>query len=152
MSAQQGFDLGTQQESAKVAESRGVWIEIRDLEDEVMTYESPNGEGAPPTTRRVRILVSGTYSSQYRLAFDRQRGKMIAKRRTKLTSQQLTENQRELAAACCLAWEGFFLNGVGYACTPENAVKLFEAAPHIQEQVEEQMQDHASFFRTASTS
>jgi|SRR3954470_7902560 hypothetical protein len=145
----QGFDIGEQKIDAKEVESQGVWVELTGGDEEPLMYTPPGDDQTP---KPVRILVAGTYSSQYTRARDIQQQKMIAKRRTKLTPAQIKENGRDLAAACCIAWEGFYFKGTPFPCSAPNALILFEKAPFILEQVESQMTDHASFFKTASSS
>jgi hypothetical protein len=129
----------------ELRESEGSWVEVLDMEDEPVTYK--DGE----TVKPVRILVAGTYSKQYREITDKQRNRMLKQKRNKLTGAQLRENAKEVAAHCCINWEGFNNKGAPFPCNVTNALALFTAAPHFQEQVEAQMLDHASFFRKPSS-
>lgn len=140
-----GFDVTAAGNTVQDKEGEGVWVNLRDVNNDPVEYEK-DGEKRP-----LRILVAGTYSKQYRDISDRQRNKLLKTRRMQLTGDQLRENQREASAHCCIAWEGFHAAGKEFACNPTNAMAVFKAAPWFQEQVEEQMQDHESFFRNASS-
>jgi hypothetical protein len=147
MSTQSGFNMKAAASApVKDAEGKGQWVELDDLDGTSLTYEI-DGEVRP-----IRILVAGAYSKQYQDANDEVRGRMIKARRREVTGSQLTVNQREVAAACCLNWEGFFDGEAVFPCSKPNAIILFQARPDFQEQVEAAMMDHASFFRKTSGS
>lgn len=113
-------------------------------EDEGTVVQIKDASGQPEDG--VTITVAGSYSSQYRRTSSAQRDRMLKQRRTQLSGEQLERNQLELDAACIISWEGFTTGQAPYPLTKENAVALLTKAPWIREQVEEAMQDHASFF------
>jgi hypothetical protein len=142
----QGFTIGQSGSEVQERESEGAWMDVKDELGEPMTYT-----GADGSLRPVRIKVAGTYSKQYRAVVDLQKSRMLKGKRVS-KGEQLTDNQREAAGACCLEWEGFFAGAQPYECSIRAAMVLFQQAYWIQEQVEEQMQDHASFSKTSTNS
>jgi hypothetical protein len=127
-----GLDLSTSKSVAD-RESEGRWVDILDSQGEA--YDPP-----------VRMLVAGSYSQHYRKAQDAQRNRLIKQRRTSLTGDAVKQQQLELSAACVLKWEGVLNNGSPVDCTRESVAHMLDACPWITRQVEEAMEDHASFF------
>lgn len=128
------FDL-SQTKAASQQEDEGQWIE---LANEV-------GEPYDPT---VRFLVAGTYSSHFRKIDSAQTERALKQGRKALRRDVVERNRVERAAACILKWEGVMFNGAPIECTRENAMRVLEA-PWIREQVEEAMNDHSGFSRSA---
>ena len=140
-----GFELGS---AAPVAdlEDAGTVVHLCGLDDELMffTPEGPKAKEQPVT-----ITVAGSYSKRYRRAQNAQTTRAIkggGRRGSRITGESLREQRENLAAACVLAWEGFFDAGKPLDCTRENAAMVFERATWILEQVEAAQVDHASFF------
>lgn len=141
-----GFDINTAADAANV-EDEGQVVHCRDRAGDPMYY----GEDKKPVT----ITVAGSYSSFYRKEQARQRARIGKMQRRRLTSDlgNLAEDQALYqAAACCLAWDGFFAGDKPVPCTAENARLVLERAPWIREQVEEAMHDHEGFSKTNSAS
>lgn len=61
------------------------------------------------------------------------------------TGPRMDYEQRYMAAAACISWTGFMAGANEYECTVPNAVKLFEAKPDYQEQVEAASGNRALF-------
>lgn len=135
-----GFQVGQTGGDVRDRETEGSWMDVNDEQGDPMMYK--DGDKLLP----VRILVAGTYSTQYRSIVDIQKSRMLKGRRV-TAGEQLTSNQREAVAACCLAWEGFFHGAEPYECNIKSAVTLLQQAYWIQEQVEERMGDHTAFFK-----
>lgn len=117
----------------RASEEEGVTVEIRNRAGELE-------EG-------VTITVVGTYSATYRKVRDANRDKMVKQRRGMLNGEALDAQAIETAARCIKGWTGFTANGQPYPYTRENAIALLSEADWIREQVEEAMNDHASFFQ-----
>jgi hypothetical protein len=137
----QGFDLAA---AAPVAalEEQGTTVELTGADGEPLTF----GDDRPVT-----MTIAGTYSARYRKAERAEADRMLKRKKKQVTPEEAEERMMSLAAACVLAWDGFFSNGEPFACTPENVKAVLKAAPWIYSQVLEAMQDHARFFSTAST-
>jgi hypothetical protein len=149
--AKGGFDLQSNDaRSVAETEDAGVWVDCRKANGDPMMYTVIEGEGEAEKSveKQARILVAGTYSNVYRRAQDKQRDKMLRMRRSKMTGAEMLTQQLELAAACCINWEGFISNGKLVLCNAQNALAVLAVAPWIREDVEAQMTDHASFFST----
>lgn len=115
-------------------EDEGTIVQINDV----------NGEPEEGTT----ITVVGSYSKHFQNAMNAKRHRLS--RRRNMTTMEL---RVEAAAAGIVTWEGFTDSGQPYPPTQENAIALLVRAPWIMEQVEEVMNDHASFFsKSALTS
>jgi hypothetical protein len=112
-------------------EEEGITIDIKDA----------SGEKEPG----VQITVAGTYSATYRKAQSQNRDKFL-KQRGGLDGDTLETRSLELTAKCIKSWKGFTSDGKEFPCTKDNAIALLSGAPWIREQVEEAMNDHASFF------
>jgi hypothetical protein len=139
---QGGFDLGG---AATVAdrEDAGQWVELRDANGDVLTY------GAEQS---VRVRVAGTYSKRFRRAKKTQTDRQLRQRKVTLNADQLEENSIELVSACVMEWEGFFNAGAPLSCSPDNVALVLKRAPWIRDQIEQAMDDHASFSRADSPS
>jgi hypothetical protein len=136
-----GNDLGD--------EDAGQDIPIHDRRGEPMFFTPAGATDPVPLT----IRVAGTYSKRYRRHIEGVRLRGAKQRSASLTADQLTQENLEAAAVCCVDWcAAFQLDGKPAACTRENAVKLLGRAPWIREQVEAAMGDHARFFKSGSSS
>jgi hypothetical protein len=117
-------------------EEEGTVINVRDVSGEIQ-------EG-------VTITVVGTYSQTYRKAVNANRDKVLKERRSALDGDAIDSRTLETAAKCIKGWTGFTADGQPFPYNKENAIALLTEAPWIREQVEEAMNDHASFFPKAS--
>ncbi len=114
----------------------------REEEGTVVDVKDATGE----KQKGVTITVMGTYSSTYRRAVAANRDRILKQRRATVDGDQLEQQAIETAASCIKAWTGFTAGDKPYPLTKANAVALLTNAPWIREQVEEAMNDHASFF------
>lgn len=135
-----GFDVAAAKAVA-AQEDEGIVVPVKDERGE------PQFVGDVPVT----ITVAGTYSSVYRRALDAQRDRLMKRRRAS-TGDELQRQQLEIVAACILAWDGIMSGEKAFPLTKENAIVLLEAAPWIRADVEAAMDDHAGFFKPASSS
>ena len=144
--AGQGFDLGTAQPVTE-REDEGIKVEIRGLDEEIVTYQ--NGDGS---ARPVTVTVAGSYSSVFRRATEAQTSRQLKSRGGALTCEDLYKSRVGLVAACILAWDGFFNDGQPLRLSKDNAFKVLDRAPWILRQVEAAMEDHEGFFGSSSSS
>jgi hypothetical protein len=113
-------------------EEEGTTIDIRDASGEL--------------EQGVSITVVGTYSATYRKAQASNRDKFLKQRRGNLDGDALEAQSIETTAKCIKGWSGFTSDSKPFPYTKENAIALLTNAPWLREQVEEAMNDHASFF------
>ena len=120
-------------------------------EDDGQTLTLEDREGQPydpPAT----IVVAGSYSKHCRTAEARFDRELARSGRRKLPEDFTLQRRIQVAAACILSWDGIVADGAVVPCTRENAIALLSCAPWVREQVEEAMNDHAGFSKTASSS
>jgi hypothetical protein len=121
--------------------------EVSTREEEGRAVQLVDETGAPMDG--VSITVVGSYSKRYRDAVDSR-----ANRKFRLgkvpTSADIRAETLHLYADCVVSWDGFVDGGKPYACTRENVVKVFEAAPWIYEQVAQAVEDHAGFTKAST--
>lgn len=91
------------------------------------------------------IRVAGPDSKRVKKA----RGKLIQERGEqrirKVTAERMEYEARYMAAASCISWSGFVSGADAFECTIANAMKLFEAKPEWQEQVDAVASNRAVF-------
>ena len=138
-----GLNLGDAKAVAD-REAEGQVTELVDSAGEPLVYF----DGAEE--KPVWVRVAGSYSAVYRKAVERQRLRMMKRRRGKLSAKEVTENQVELEAACVLEWGGVLTDdGQAIDCNPENVARFLADVAWFREQVQIAMEDHASFFKSA---
>jgi hypothetical protein len=104
-----------------------------------------------PYIPEATVTVVGTYSKAYRAAQERQTARVLGQRRLrKPTAAEVLAQTREITAACIVGWSGIVSGKTSVACTEENKLALLEAAPWIQEQVEEAMRGQSDFIKSNS--
>jgi hypothetical protein len=114
------------------------------------------------TGKPVTIEIFGAESDQFRkMIAKRIRAEQIknkGKRKREdepVTDESLAKARKEglqTLAECTVAWTGFYRNGDELACTVENAIALYEAAPFIRKQVDAAMGDESAFFEKQPSS
>ena len=138
-----GLNLGAAK-AVSDREDEGQVIELLDAAGEPLVYQ--NGTAEKPVT----VTVAGSYSATYRKAVERQRLRMLKRRRGKLTSNELTDNQIELEAACALPWDGVLTDdGKPIEHKMENVTGILVGVPWVREQIQIAIEDHAGFFGSA---
>ena len=99
----------------------------------------------------ITMVIAGPDSTRRKMATRKAIDKRLAKRKMRMTAADLEfEGQRALAA-CVISWTGVMVEGKVLECTMENAVELFRRFPFIQEQVDAEANDRASFFGISQT-
>ncbi len=133
-----GLDLSALS-SATQREEDGQELHITDVAGNALTY-TEDGE-----TKPVVFIVAGSYSSFYRKK-QLQLSDRNLRKRTVGDAARIDQNLLELAASCVRSWRGVTNNGTPIDCSEQNVIAILRAAPWIRRQVEEAMEDHASFF------
>jgi hypothetical protein len=129
----------SQLKAARARNDEGAAIAVKDENGD--PYMA--GDGTTP----VMITVVGPYSERIRAVRERQQKRLLKKARKELTPEEIHERQIEVATAAIIDWAGFEAeDGTPIPFTPENAREVLTAAPWIQDQVEEAVNAHASFF------
>ena len=131
-SLQGAADIAAQQD-------KGTRVVLRNHLGDTLTYTDTNGEVV-----EVYATVAGTLSNTYRRAEDAQRDRQLKRRSVTLTSEQLTQQQIALTAACVLEWN-LRDGGKPIPCTPANVSQVLNAAPYIRADIEAAMTDAARF-------
>lgn len=126
-----GFDLSTAPDLG-VLEDEGIPVELVDLD----------GEDVGAT-----IWMAGRYSNRYRKAQNALQTMRIKRGGKKIDGAQIDKEGRGVIASCALRWEGFSDSGEIIECNRANVNKVFELAPHFQEQCSTAMEDHAAFMK-----
>lgn len=129
----QGFDLSA---TAGVEQAHEAGVTVH-LEDEKGKPLYVDGDESRPVT----VTVAGVYSRRFRRA-EEEANRKIARSRGKVTGRQ---SVIEKAAACTLSWDGIFDHGKPVDCTPENAERLYKAAPWVLDQVVGAQHDSEGF-------
>jgi hypothetical protein len=96
------------------------------------------------------ITVLGSDSKAYRRAMEANQRRAI-KLAGRVTPADLDQNRIDQAAAACIAWSGWEVNGQPWAFSSENVKKLLEVR-HILNQVEAAIEGHGRFFASSSPS
>lgn len=138
-----GIDMdGVEDVSAR--EGQGRVVHITDPSGEPAFYGE--GENQKPVT----VKIAGSYSPKYRQILDHQTQRMLKRRQSTITREQLAENRAELVAGCILEWDGFLIKGEAFPLTKDNAMTLVKKAEWIRTQLEEAQNDHEGFSKNAS--
>jgi hypothetical protein len=130
-----GMDIGAA-DAITAREDEGQAVHIKDY---------PSGEPAFDGDQPVMVRIAGSYSKLYRKTQDAQTQRMIKRRQSSLTAEQLAQNRIDLVAACILGWEGFHSGRDAFPHTRENAALLLTKAPWILDQLWEAQQNHEGF-------
>lgn len=139
-STMNGFDIQAQKAAAD-QEDAGTVVHIHDLDGRPMYY---GGNEDKPVT----ITTAGIHSSRYRKVEAAQRRRPLKPR--KLTPEAIREDAIERAAACALAWDGFFDGDVAVECNRHNVAEVYRACSWVLDQVAEAMDDHVRFSESSS--
>ena len=124
----------------------------RKQEDEVVEVPIYDRAGEPYTAKggeQATIGVVGKESTEYRKAEARRTRALLKARRAQRTEQDVLNGRIDLAGACVKRWSGWEDGGKEWPCTPENVAELL-TVPHILEQIEDAIEGHQRFFRSAS--
>jgi len=135
-----GLDLAGAPDVAE-REEQGVTVTLLDDTGEAMM------EGGLPVT----MTVVGTYSKTYRTAkaaTERKFQKTIRRQGHVDSDEWLIDIYRK----CVTGWVGVLKQGAPLPCTPDTVALVLAAYPGVLRQVHEAVEDHASFFKTASGS
>ena len=116
-------------------------------------------DGAPATItlRGADSDVARRLTRQHRATMQNRMAALAfgGKQQTALTEQDIAEQEAhdlELVIACTIAWTGIEDDDdQPIPCTPENARRLYEAAPYLVEQAMRHLRDRSRFFAPSST-
>lgn len=84
----------------------------------------------------VTIRVAGPDARRVKKARAHLIEERVQLRIRKVTADRMEYEARYLAAACCISWDGLTNGAEPYECNIPNAMKLFEAKPGWQEEVD----------------
>lgn len=137
-----GFDIADQLQQAS-AEDEGAVVVINGVNGKPGRIKLPNGEIVPVT-----ITVTGVNSRRYKAEQEAIRRRQLKKK--DITSAKFHEDSIELAAACTVEWTGILNKGQPVRCDRVNAAQIYKLFPHILEQVQDAMNEHALFTKGSS--
>ena len=122
-------DLSVFEQSQDLAEE-GQWMEI----------ETADGEGTD-----MWLLLAGSDSSYHKKEINKQRDKMLKKKKMQRSSSEIENDNINLLAASTLDWKNVQYNGEELECNRENVRWLYKNFPAVQEQVDEFIGDRSNF-------
>lgn len=134
-------DLSAIQEAVK-QEDEAVDVVIYDRAEQPYTSTVDGSEST--------IGVVGTESARYQKALAKRLRASVRAGKRNRSDREIMEARVELAASAVVRWSGWEMHGTPWPCTPENVRELL-GTPHILAQVEEAIEGHQRFFRSAST-
>lgn len=97
------------------------------------------------------IQVVGTDSAAYqniqRKLQNRRLQKWQRNRSTKMSAEQLEEEQLELLCSCIHSWTGMVVDGKEVEFSPDAAREILVRFPFVREQIDEAIGDRANFLK-----
>lgn len=130
--AASGFDLSTliRHDTLTVDILHPVTGQPTGMQVEVASADSPRYRDA------TRAIIEKATASAPR----------ASRRARQETPRDMEADALELLVACTVSWTGVMEGGAQVPLTPDNARRLFTAHPWLRRQVDEAVQDRASFF------
>lgn len=124
---------------------------VAEREDETQTLALKDETGEPMTfgdpPQPVTVTIVGTYSNLFRRA-ERAQSKRLKTLRARGEDPEAFDAFAERVASAVVGWTGFFDGERPIPFSKENAEAVFKAAPWIQMQVWNAIEDHERFFGT----
>jgi hypothetical protein len=120
---------------------------------EVVIYQRSGDPYLAPDGSECTMTFVGSESKRYRDAERRQQRRLFKRARTRsvdITPEETEAEAVELAAAACIDWHGWELDGKTAPCEPDN-VKAVLRYKHIFEQANAAIQGHAAIFAAKSS-